>query len=161
MYSGRNSAALRSPQDIMISTHSQRAKSMTAGAILLLLAVVAVAPPAASAGCGHDVVSRSDRSIQRMFSELSSLIPASDQLYSPSPLAPRRDLPCSGPACSQGSRVPSVPASTASAPHLEWCCTTSLSAPVGPLLIGDLPEAGPCCPLHRAETLVRPPRNPA
>ena len=158
VYSRPTSAFFRFDRAMVNSTHCRRAKRTTAGATLLLLAIVVVAPSSASAGCSHDVVSRSERSFQRIFSDLRLFVPSSEALSGPAPAVPRRDLPCSGPACSQGSRVPSVPASVSSARYLEWCCTTAVCTPCGPHLIDDLPETSPCRPLHRAEAPVRPPR---
>src|SRR3954469_25436414 len=102
----------------MIPTHRRLTTGTTAGALLVLLSVVVVSPSRAVAGCGHDVVSRSDPSFRTALSELRLLDSLGERIAAPT--NPRRDLPCSGPSCKRGSQVPESPSPTPSSRGEEW-----------------------------------------
>src|SRR3954471_3236865 len=141
----------------MILTHGRRTTGTTAGALLVLLSIVVVLPSRAVAGCGHDVVSRSDPSFRKAMSELRVLDSPGESIAAPKKDA-HRDLPCSGPSCGRGSQVPESPSPVPSSRGEEWCCTTRIPALTTACPSANLDPSMPQRPLHRADQLSRPPR---
>jgi hypothetical protein len=141
---------------------SRRATRLTSGVLfLVLLGLVVYAPTPAWASCGDDVVPHHGRSAMDYLSDLDSPLPPSGGQAEQAPVAPSRDLPCSGPTCSRGPGVPYVPAPPPPLRCEPWCCTTSMPPLTGPELVDDLAGQTPRRPRRTSVAIEHPPRTPA
>lgn len=147
----------------MISSFLKRAKPWIAGAFCMLLVVGGIAPSTARASCGHNVTSDLIRSSRDSVSELELLrYDSSAESVESAPASPRRDLPCSGPSCSQGGRnLPQAPAPTVSVRMSDpWCCTSNSPGWDGPESAEKPAEFSLSSPRHLTSPIERPPRHP-
>ena len=141
----------------MLSSFRKRANHWIAGAFCMLLVVGGVAPSPARASCGHDVTSNLIRSARESLSDLDVLIYSADS----TPAAPRRDLPCSGPGCSEGRNLPQAPATSIPVRITDpFCCTTVATYGNGPDSAEKLADLSISRPRHNSSPLDRPPRDP-
>ena len=141
---------------------SRRATRLMSGVLLsVLLGLVVYAPSPARASCGDYVVSHPGRSAQDFLSDLDSPLPPGGGQAEQAPVTPSRDVPCSGPTCSRGPGVPSMPAPPPSLRCEPWCCTTSMLPLNGPELVDDLAGQTPRRPRRTAAAIEHPPRTPA
>jgi hypothetical protein len=129
-----------------------------AGALTVLLGLVAVAPSPAWAGCGHFVVSASGHVRFATLSDLELLRLPDETQPEGNPTVPLRDVPCSGPSCSQGPGAPHAPAPLPSVRSDQWCCTTVLPPLTSPPLEDVLPNQSHRHLLHITDPAERPPR---
>ncbi len=144
----------------MIPSFHERAKRWVAGAFCVLLTVGGIAPSTARAGCGHGVTSNLSRSVQESLSSLEGFGHFTVEQNDSTPASPRRDRPCSGLSCSQGRRMPQVPAASSTSLRSDpWCCTTIVSCWDSPDLAESLPNPFLSCPRHNTSPPERPPRN--
>lgn len=140
---------------------SVRTTRLVSGALLALLGAFAAAPSTAEAGCGHYIVFQSNGSGIAALSDMESLRLLGVSGDDTAPAAPPRDVPCSGPTCSQGPGVPYVPAPLPSVRSELWCGSTAPPPPDGPGLSDRLPEPARLHPVRRPFPLERPPRLPS
>ena len=123
----------------------------------MLLAYGLFAPTSAMAGCGDHVRPNEYRSGFRSLAAVEMLEASKADAEMPE----RRNLPCSGPSCSQAPNVPFVPAPTPSLRTELWCLTTFA------FLVGDpdssihLTDSDAIRSIHRSSSLERPPRLPS
>jgi hypothetical protein len=141
----------------MVSSFQERAKQGIAGAFFMLLVVGGVAPSSARASCGHDVTSDLIRSAQESLYGLDILKYSAD----PAPAGHRRDLPCSGPGCSEGRNWPPAPATSISVRISDpFCCKTFAIRGEGRDSAENLDDPSIAHPRHIPSPLERPPRDP-
>jgi hypothetical protein len=144
----------------MVFSSPCRAKHLVAGAFWVLLAVGGVAPSPARAGCGHDVTSNVSRSNAKLVSNLELFRASALDLNHSSPVGPRRNLPCSGPSCSEGQGLPHAPATSLPLRSDPWCCTTLAIQWRAPQSANRLAKPCTAHPRYSASPIERPPRTP-
>ncbi len=142
----------------MSFSSSKRATRLTAGALFVLIGVVSSAPSSARAACSHYTLPDSERVLLDSFSTLELLRPQSEVLTKSVPAVPNRDVPCSGPTCSQGQGIPYIPAPLPPLQSESWCCTTSIPPLTSPELTGELADQASLHPQRYPATIERPPR---
>jgi hypothetical protein len=131
-----------------------------AGAVL---AVCGVGSPRALAGCVHDGVRRSWQSDGAShfvwLVEAGAIVLPTGVTRSTTSDPPKTPQPCSGPACSRDSGLPSSPPVSTSSDRHTWpwlCCALSIVEPEGRPHPRD--EARNV-PLHRCTSIFHPPRG--
>ena len=105
----------------MISSSRIRAKISVAAAMVAAVALAGVTSEPAQAGCGRKVSSETSRSAHGSSSNLREFALAGAFVGSPGPMLPDRKLPCAGASCSEGDRLPQVPALASSTASELWC----------------------------------------
>lgn len=104
--------------------HFGRLASLPAGAVVLLLAMVLVAPPSARGGCSHLVTSQTERGRHpSLMDDLSGGKTGRSDPLSPPP------RPCSGAWCSGQPAAPSVPPGELNGRAESWACCALIPAP--------------------------------
>ena len=142
----------------MISSPCGQLKQGAAGAFCMLLAMVAVAPEKAWAGCGHQVTSTASRSVSSYQSGLETFEIDGIDNAEPPPADSQRRLPCSGPSCSEGRKVPLVPAPNSSVRSELWGNTHTGSSWERPGLAHNLETRNALRPRSTTSPIERPPR---
>jgi len=120
----------------------------------MLLAMEMFAPGSARAGCGNHVFSDVNRSALESLSVLELLDQPVDGI-------PHREVPCSGPSCSNRQGIPSVPTTLPPVQSDQWCCTSIIPPLSGLDLSGHLADTVSRRPLHSPCSIERPPRIPS
>ena len=143
----------------MKSTLSQPMALRRLGIFLAFVVCATVFASEVSAGCGHYVVLTSERDRLSALTDLQIVADLTD-LASRPPLAPARDLPCSGPSCSRNPLHPEAPIPPAPVRSDSWCCTSTFLPITAPEPADGLGEPAPVRPLRRASAIERPPRTP-
>jgi hypothetical protein len=115
----------------------------------------------AQAGCGHYVILLSQ---QERLAAHTDLEVVSDldlaALEAMPPLAPLRELPCSGPTCSRNPVRPEAPAPPTPVRTDSWCCTGTILILSASELVDAILDPLPGRPVHLCSGLERPPRSP-
>ena len=75
------------------------------------------------------------------------------------PVGPRRDLPCSGPSCSQRRGLPQAPAPSSPVRSDPWCCTIAAPCWDGPDSPEELADLSRSLPRHNTSPPERPPQS--
>jgi hypothetical protein len=127
-----------------------------AGWAVPILALLSCAPSVARASCGDYVVMRGPHA--------EAAMPPGPwhSAEAPVPVRPDPHKPCSGPNCSRGPVVPSLPAPTVGppAPH-EWGSLTGPPAFAAPGHESFLFESSPSQPIRLTRSIFHPPRRAA
>jgi hypothetical protein len=136
----------------------QAAVRLSPGAFLALLGALAFAPSSARAGCNNHVRVAGQYRVLGLDSFADLVVGPSDA-GRPAP-GPRDVPPCSGPSCSEGSRVPLIPPSASSTRHHRLWCDTA-APPPEPAFHESAArmEAAPLYRLRRRTDVDRPPRT--
>jgi hypothetical protein len=129
-----------------------------AAVFCLLYAIMAVAPAAARAGCGHNVSSGASRLTRRTLSDL--IVPGSlpGDAGGMVPAGPMRVPACSGLACSRDRGLPDAPSIPSRVRSEPVCWSVVESARSGPEFDAIAVELLPAHPRHSTSPPERPPR---
>jgi hypothetical protein len=144
----------------MVPSFDERSKHWVAGAFGVLLVVAGIAPTPARAGCGHGVTSNLSRSTSNWLLGPELFRHSAAGPADLAPARPGRDLPCSGPSCSQRRGVPQTPAPSSPVRSDPWCDTIAASCRDVPDSPEELTNPSPSHPRHRISPPERPPRHP-
>ena len=138
----------------MRSTSPARVIRLLPMALLVLLGVVAPAP--ARAGCSHYVFVGNNHYSQKWLAELTLL-----DLAGAEPVAPQREVPCSGPLCSQMPDSSQLPVPQLLVRTELWCATAVVHLANDPDLSEEFLDPWRLFPQHIGDSIERPPRPSA